>query len=209
MRQILPGVYEENKRFLAEATEKIFSEELVKVNGRQYREWQPTRSKLAAAIAKGIQVHIGSESKMLYLGAAHGYTISFLPCKKIFAVEFAARVARELVMLADQRENILPIIEDANQPNKYYHMMEAVDIVFQDIAQRNQAEILAKNCDLFLKKGGIAMLAVKSRSIDVTEKPSKIFADVKRQLEERFKILDYRNLEPMQKDHAFFVCLKR
>ena len=106
-------------------------------------------------------------------------------------------------------ENVIPVIADANQPGSYYHMMQAVDIVFQDIAQRNQVEIFIKNCNLFLQKDGIAMIALKSRSVDTTMKPSKIFADVKRQLEQNFKILSYCNLSPIQKDHAFFVCSKK
>ncbi|MAG15429.1 fibrillarin [Candidatus Woesearchaeota archaeon] len=209
MREILPQIFEHNKKLLTLSTDKFFSEEIVKVNDKKYREWNPTRSKLAAAIVKGLKVDIKPGDNILYLGAAHGYTPSFIACNKLFAVEFAPRVARELVILSEKKKNILPIIADANQPNTYYHLPQAVDIVYQDIAQRNQVEILVKNCNLFLKKNGLAMIAVKSRSIDVTQKPGKIFADVKRQLEEHFKILDYRNLEPMQKDHAFFVCRKR
>ncbi len=212
MRQAFNGIFEHDGKLFAPG-EALFSEETAKIEGKPYREWQTTRSKLAAAIAKGIKVEIGKESTILYLGAAHGYTPSFLSqiCEngKIFAVEFAPRVARELVLLAEKRKNILPIVADANQPASYYHLVQAADIVYQDIAQRNQVEILVKNCSLFLKRGGLAMIAIKARSIDVTESPPKIFAEVKRQLAEIFNILDYRNLEPMQKDHAFFVCRKK
>jgi len=212
MKQVLNNIFEKDRKLFTR-DDKLFSEYLVKIDGKSYREWQAIRSKLSAAIAKGVKIDIKPESKILYLGAAHGYTISFLSqiCDKgkIFGVEFAPRVARELVLLAEQKKNILPIIADANQPNLYYHFLNQVDIVYQDIAQRNQVEIFIKNCDLFLKRNGIAMIAIKSRSIDVTQKPARIYADVKQQLEERFKILDYRNLEPMQKDHAFFVCSKR
>lgn len=213
MKQVFNNIFE-NEGKLFTPGQALFSEETKKIEGRQYREWQATRSKLAAAIAKGIKgVEIGVDSTILYLGAAHGYTPSFISqiCEKgkIFAVEFAPRVARELVLVAEKRKNIFPIVADANQPASYYHIAQAADIVYQDIAQKNQVEILVKNCDLFLKRNGLAMLAVKARSIDVTEKPGKIFADVKRQLEERFRIIDYRNLEPMQRDHAFFVCGKR
>lgn len=206
------GIFEHNGRLFTQG-DALFSEETAKIEGKQYREWQPTRSKLAAALAKGLKIEIGRESTILYLGAAHGYTPSFLSqiCDKgkIFAVEFAPRVARELVILSEKIRNILPIVADANQPASYYHMAAAADIVYQDIAQRNQVEILAKNCSLFLKREGIAMIAIKARSIDAAEKPAKIFTDVKRQLEEYFRIIDYRNLEPMQKDHAFFVCRKK
>ncbi len=212
MKRVFNNIFENEGRLFTPGA-ALFSEETKKIEGRQYREWRATRSKLAAAIAKGLKIEIRPESAILYLGAAHGYTPSFLSqiCDKgkIFAVEFAPRVARELVLLSEQRKNILPIVADANQPALYYHLAQAADIVYQDIAQRNQVEILVKNCSLFLKKEGIAMIAIKARSIDVAEKPAKIFADVKRQLEEHFRIIDYRNLEPMQKDHAFFVCRKK
>lgn len=213
MRQLFNNIFANEGRLYAPAIDSGFTEETISIQGKKYREWDARRSKLAAALAKGAKgIEIKSGSKILYLGAAHGYTPSFLSqiCEqgKIFAVEFAPRVARELVILAGKRKNMLPIVADANQPQSYYHLVEAADIVYQDVAQRNQAEILAKNCNLFLKRNGIAMVAIKARSINVAEQPAKIFAEVKRQLEESFKILDYRNLEPMQKDHAFFVCQK-
>ncbi len=212
MKQAFNGIFEHNGKLFAPG-EALFSEKTARIEGRQYREWQATRSKLAAAIAKGLKVEIGRESAILYLGAAHGYTASFLSqiCDKgkIFAVEFAPRVARELVILAEKRKNMLPIVADASQPASYYHMVEAADIVYQDVAQRNQVEILLKNCGLFMKRDGIAMIAVKARSIDAAEKPARIFAEAKSRLEEHFRIIDYRNLEPMQRDHAFFVCGKK
>ncbi len=214
MRPMFNNIFYHEGRLYAPDIQAGFTEELYNFSGKIYREWQATRSKLSAALAKGTRgVEIQKNSKILYLGAAHGYTPSFLSqiCEdgKIFAVEFAPRVARELVMLSEKRKNILPILADANQPNLYYHMIQPVDIVYQDVAQRNQVEIFVKNCNLFLKRNGLAMVALKARSVNVAEKPAKIFADVKRELELTFRVLDYRNLEPMQKDHAFFVCQKR
>ena len=43
----------------------------------EYRAWNPFRSKLAAAILGGIDnIHIKPGSKILYLGAASGTTVS-------------------------------------------------------------------------------------------------------------------------------------
>ena len=199
-------------RLYLPALDAGFTEHKTVIKGKNYREWDPSRSKLAAALIKGAKnIEIGKDASVLYLGAAHGYTPSFISqiAGKIFAVEFAPRVARELVMLAGRLKNITPILADANAPASYYHMLDAVDIVYQDIAQKNQVEIFSKNCRVFLKKGGTGMIAVKARSIDTTAKPARIFADVKRQLEQEFRIQDYRNLEPFQKDHAFFVCRRK
>jgi len=214
MKHAFNNIFENDRKLFTEVTDSFFTEEIISFGSKKYREWDVTRSKLAAAISKGAKgIIINNDSKILYLGAAHGYTISFLSriadTAKIFAVEFAPRVGRELVIMAEHTNNVLPIVANANQPNSYYHLLNSVDIVYQDIAQRNQVEIFVKNCSLFLKKDGLALIAIKARSVDVTEKPSKIYAEAKKQLEEHFKIIDYRNLEPMQKDHAFFVCMKR
>ena len=60
-----------------------------------------------------------------------------------------------------------------------------------------------------MKKDGYALLAVKARSIDVTRKPKLIFNEVKEQLEKDVIIVDYRTLEPYQKDHAMFIVKKK
>jgi len=194
---------------------QVYDEKLVTLKGVEYREWNPRKSKLAASIMKGSpNIFMRKGDVILYLGCSTGTTVSHVSDIVgdegfIFALDFAPRVMREMVFTAEKRKNIAPLLADANKPEAYAGKVTMADVIYQDIAQRNQVEILAKNCGLFLKRDGIAMIAIKARSIDVAEKPAKIFADVKRQLEENFRIIDYRNLEPMQKDHAFFVCRKR
>ena len=50
------------------------------------------------------------------------------------------------------------------------------------------------------------MIAVKARSIDVTRNPKQIFMEVRKKLENNLKIIDFKTLEPFEKDHGFFVC---
>ncbi len=191
----------------------VYSEQLIHLGKKEYRKWDPKRSKLCAAMKKGIKIDIAKDSNLLYLGAASGTTVSHLSDilvdGRIFAVEFSPEVFRELYFLADKRRNIFPILADANQPLKYYFRVNACDIVYQDIAQRNQLEIFEKNIKLYLKKQGFGVLCVKARSIDVTEKPKKIFDIVKQELKKRFKLEDFRNLDPYQKDHMMFVVRNR
>ncbi|MBI2580616.1 fibrillarin-like rRNA/tRNA 2'-O-methyltransferase [Candidatus Woesearchaeota archaeon] len=192
---------------------RLFDEEIVVADGKEYRSWNPLRSKLAAAIVKGLpELQIKSDSKILYLGAAHGYTPSFISDIAsegvVFAVDFAPRVVRDLVFVAEKRKNIIPLLADANHPEAYYNLVGAVDIVYQDVAQKNQLEIFTKNCSMFLKPGGFGMLALKARSIDVLQQPQGIFLAAKRELEKKLTVIDYRLLSPLQKDHAFFVCWK-
>ena len=80
------------------------------------------------------------------------------------------------------------------------------DVIYQDIAQKGQVDIFLKNINAFLKKDGYALLAIKARSIDVTKNPKQIFKEVREMLDKEMIIVDYRTLEPYQKDHAFFIC---
>lgn len=219
MKQLFENVFTDGKRLFTLNSSKgikFFDEELVREDNVEYRGWNPLRSKLAAAIKKGLtNFHLKSNSFVLYLGAAHGYTASFVSDIAadgfVFAVDSAARVMRELIRVAEARRNIIPILSDANQPQQFYHYVLSADIIYQDIAQRNQVEIFLKNCSLFLKSGGYAYLVVKARSIDVVQQPSKIFMEVKRQLEAEnsMEVLESKQLEPFQKDHMMLVCRKK
>lgn len=190
---------------------KYFDEDLYEQGS--YREFSPRRSKLAAAVVKGLsQWLFRKDSVVLYLGASHGYTVSFLSdiCAEgiIFALDSAPRVVRDLVFVCEQRSNIAPILADANKPETYLHRIAQPDIVYQDVAQKNQVEIFLKNMQL-LKQGGFGMVAIKARSIDITKKPEVIFKQARAELEKHTIVADYRILHPFEKDHAFFLCKKK
>ena len=54
-----------------------YGEPTFTVDGAEYRSWNPTRSKLAAAVMKGIStMPVKPGSSVLYLGAASGTTVS-------------------------------------------------------------------------------------------------------------------------------------
>ncbi len=189
----------------------VYGERLIKQDNVEYREWDPRRSKLCAAILKGAKgIDIRQGDIILYLGAASGTTSSFISDivgEKgfIFALDFASRVVRELVYLCEERKNMTPLLEDANHPENYRDKIIQVDVIYQDIAQKNQVGILFKNL-MFLKKEGYVLIAIKARSIDAVKKPTLIFEEVKNELGKKLKIIDYCTLEPFQMDHCFFVC---
>ena len=57
----------------------------------------------------------------------------------LFFPPFASlRSGRDLVNMAKQRPNIIPIIEDARHPQKYRMLVPMVDVVFADVAQPDQ-----------------------------------------------------------------------
>ena len=193
----------------------VYGETLVKDGKTEYREWNILRSKLGAALAKKIsQLGIYPGSKVLYLGASTGTTASHVSDIVgaegfVFALDFAPRTTRELVYLCEKRENMAPLLGDARKPASYAHLVSLADAVFQDVAQRDQAEIFIRNCDAFLKKGGFGILAVKARSVDVAKKPKQIFNEVRAYLEKKITIVDYRELDPFEKDHCIFICKKK
>ena len=182
----------------------------------KFREWLAIKSKPAAALLKGLnQFGLKPGDKVLYLGASTGTTVSHFSDIVgnqgfIFAVEFAPRVMRELVFLCEERKNIAPLLANANQPASYQgKVLGPVDFLYQDVAQRNQVEIFLKNVEMFLKPGGSCLLALKARSVDVTKSPKLIFNQVKKELTEKLILVDYRELYPYEKDHAFYVCKKK
>ena len=109
------------------------------------------------------------------------------------------------MFLSKERENLVPVLANANHPEEYISRVCQADIVYQDIAQRNQEDIFMRNCKLFLKKGGYGLLAVKARSIDVRRRPKDIFEEIRRDVEKVFTVIDYRILEPFQKDHCMII----
>ena len=187
---------------------RAYNEDLVARGGSEYRTWDPFRSKLAAAIIKGLPEDVVSEGQgILYLGASTGTTASHVsdivgPSGLVVAVEFSPRVARELVeRVARPRTNVIPFVCDARDPAKY--SITKADVVYCDIAQPDQTEIAIANCRAILKAGGTLLLVVKARSIDVLKAPSKVFAEEAKKLEGAgFEVKQVVELSPFDKDHA-------
>lgn len=182
----------------------------------EYRVWNPFRSKIAAAIIGGVQnIHIGPGKKVLYLGAASGTTVSHVsdvvgPEGCVYAVEFSPRSGRDLINMAKVRTNVVPIIEDARHPLKYRMVVGMVDVVFADVAQPDQARIVAINAHHFLKKGGHFVISIKASCVDSTIPAEAVFqSEVKKLRAEQFKPKEQLTLEPYERDHAVVVGVYR
>ena len=102
--------------------------------------------------------------------------------------------------------NIVPILADARKPELYY-WVEQVDVVYADVAQPDETRIVIRNCKEFLKKGGYTMITIKSRSIDVTKSPMKVYQEEMKRLKKGgFEIIDWKKLDPLEKAHAFILA---
>lgn len=182
----------------------------------EYRVWNPFRSKLAAAILGGVdKIHIAPGKKVLYLGAASGTSVSHVsdivgPEGMVYAVEFSHRSGRDLINMAKKRTNVVPIIEDARHPHKYRMLVPMVDTIFADVAQPDQARIVAINASYFLKNGGNFVISIKANCIDSTAEAEVVFAgEVKKMQAEKMKPQEQVTLEPYERDHAVVVGVYR
>ncbi len=179
----------------------------------EWRAWNPNRSKLGAMLELGMDAGLagGDEETVLYLGAASGTTVSHVAdvSGPTYAVEFAARPARDLLEAADSRPRLFPLLADARKPETYAHVVESdVGAIVQDVATRGQARVALENRQ-FLADDGRLLLAVKARSEDVTREPAAVFADVREELTEGYEILESRRLDDYHADHLGIVARPR
>jgi len=195
------AVYGEKRVSVEEGEQKV-----------EYRIWNPFRSKVASAIVTGIEnIFIKPGTKLLYLGAASGTTVSHCsdivgPTGVVYAVEFSHRSGRDLINVAKRRTNIIPIIEDARYPLKYRMLVGMVDTIFADVAQPDQARIVGHNASYFLKNNGHFVISIKANCIDSTAPAEAVFASEIKTLQTLgFKPAEYVTLEPYERDHAV-VC---
>jgi len=217
VKEIFENVYRIDKRLATRNSvpgTKVYDEELLEVGNVEYRTWNPYRSKLAAAVLKGLrQMEIKIGSRILYLGAATGTTPSHVsdivgPKGEVFCVEFSERNMRDLMQVCAKRNNMLPIHCDARLTENYAEDADQVDVLYMDVSARDQADILVRNAKL-LKEKGYAYVAIKSQSISSSAKPSEIFEEFLEQISGTFEILERIDIEPFDKGHLFVVLRKR
>merc|ERR1712125_215310 len=174
------------------------------------------RSKLGAGIVGGIdKMPIKPGAKVLYLGGASGTTVSHVsdmvgPDGVVYAVEFSHRSGRDLTNMAKRRPNVVPIVEDARQPQRYRMLIGMVDVIFSDVAQPDQARIVTLNASYFLKKNGWILISIKASCVDSTAAPEAVFAmEVDRLKKDGVKPKEQLTLEPYHRDHALVTGIYR
>jgi len=207
-----PGVFTDGDRLYtlnSAPGHAVYGERAVSIDGAEYREWSVTRSKLAAYLRNGGRhFPLDETSSVLYLGAASGTTASHvadIACRgTVYCVEFSPRSFRDLVAVCETRSNMVPLLADATRPSEFAFAVDAVTLVYQDVAQKGQAAILATNMKAFSSPRG--MLVVKSRSEDVSRTPREVYNMVRGQLAgEGLAVVETVPLDPMEKDHAMMV----
>jgi len=214
MKEIFPRVFKVKRQIATENLvpgSSVYGEKRISEGNVEYRLWDPYKSKLAAAIANGLtNMPIKSGDTVLYLGIAQGTTashISDIVGEKgiVIGIEISPKPFEKLLELCEERKNIIPVLGDANRPEDYSEFVEKVDIVYQDVSQKNQGEILLKNARAYLKKNGFAIIVIKARSIDVVRAADEIFKKEIKILEKEMGVLEVVSLRPYDKDHILVV----
>jgi fibrillarin-like pre-rRNA processing protein len=216
MKEVCAGVFREGRSIATKNLDpghSVYGERRVASGGAEYRLWDPYRSKLAAAVARGLRdVPIRPGQTVLYLGAAQGTTASHVSDivgsnGLVVCIDFAPKAFEKLLEVCERRHNMVPLLADAAKPEQYSEYLETADVIYQDIAQKEQAGILVKNAKRYLRPGGWAILMIKARSIDVAAKPSDIFKREIEKLEKAgFGIAEVLHLAPYEEDHAAVVA---
>ncbi len=189
----------------------IFREKIIRDHGNVYREWEPKRSKLGAAILNGLdQVPVGEESRILYLGASTGTTVSYISDLAfkgmVFAVELSYDPFLKLLKLSESRNNIIPILEDAGNPEKFSFLVDRVDLIYQDISQRDQIGIFNENASMF-KEAEWAILILKARSISARKSEKEILSENIARIKD-FRVLQKIDLKPYDLSN-YLLLMKR
>jgi len=172
-----------------------------------HRVWDPYRSKLAALYHLGKGVELTGSMRVLYLGAAHGTTVSHVSdyVEVVYAIEMAPLPMQDLLEVAGRRKNIIPIMADAAHPEGYAPIVEEVDLIFQDVASPLQADIAIRN-GIFLSRRGHLILVVKTRSIDTAARPEDVESGIGEAIRPHYTILESTWLVPYHRDHVAFIC---
>jgi len=206
-----PGVHREGRDLYTvngEPGVRVYGEALRTVAGIEYRLWDPFRSKLAAFLLSGAPDDLlPPVGRALYLGGAHGTTVSHLsdlwPAAAIFVVEKSPVSFAPLLALARRRANLLPLLTDAQLPERYRADVGEVDFLYQDIAQREQAGIFVENAEACLAPGGRAILMLKTRSVTQRRPPSAILRETRERLgRAALRIDGEAPLAPFSRDHV-------
>ena len=207
------GKTEGEPRYFTKAQDefRFYKEYRVLWGGKEYRYWNPHRSKWGIHITrKELRDLLKPDVSILYLGAATGSSISHLseviPEGTIYAVEFSPSSFRRLRFLGKKREQVFPLLFDASKPESYQDLVPPVDFLYMDISQANQVEIFQKNVERFLKEKGTGLFVLKERSISVSKEPSDIQKAVEKQMDEaNMDILQKYELLPYDKDHMCYL----
>ncbi len=206
-----PGVFRRGRDLFTRNLDpghRVYGEEVVDDGGAEYRRWDPFRSKLAAYLLKAAPAAPwGGARSVLYLGGAHGTTVShlsdLLPDARLVVIEKSPVAFASLLALARRRPNVLPILADAQLPERYRADVGAADLIYQDVAQRDQARLFLENWTACRSVRARGLLMLKVRSVTQSRPVERVLAEARAELERGGVAVRGRtDLGPFSRDHA-------
>ncbi|MDP6234573.1 MAG: fibrillarin-like rRNA/tRNA 2'-O-methyltransferase [Candidatus Poseidoniaceae archaeon] len=203
----------------------VYGESLRNFSGTEFRRWDPTRSKLGAALVRtrrAPELLLPEEgTTVLYLGAGHGTSISHLHdhlcgaendlSGRLVAVDLAPRCLRELTHMAKSRPGLVPVLGDARKHAAWGVLLpRKVNWLFQDVAQAGQVDIFIAACRRFLERNGTGLLSLKAASERWTgEGEEALFTSVEQTLETSgFDVEERIELAGYEDNHVLFAVRK-
>lgn len=190
----------------------VYGENLVTIDGVEYRQWDPKRSKLAAyLLLSGEGAGIRQDDIVLYLGASTGTTVSHISDivdqGQIYAIEISKRTFRELVSNCAPRKNILPMLGDARDEDLMAGIITEAGYLYSDVAQRDQVQIFVSNFNRYRCRCGLLML--KCRSVDVSAEPYVVAKETVTAIRNRgLRCDEPLDLGSFEKDH-YAILIQR
>ena len=212
---------------LVEGT-KTHKEKTVIVNGEEFLEWNPYKSKLAAAIRNGLQIlPIIKNSKIVCISPLEESTILHISNivgngGSVFVIIVDKNKKSFLNKLVDTHKNIIPIYDTVDELSSS-SITGKVDALYVDIPESEQIEMIVKKYGSLLKNDGFLMLIVKKDDNAIIEKDiagwmaeqraglNKV-REITTKLKSQFEIIQEINLgisyamEPYHKFHTFILA---
>jgi len=184
---------------------RLYDERRIKIKGKEYREWDPSRSKVAAIIKVGNKFQI--KGPIIYIGCAEGQTLSHIAditSYPIVGVDISASAMVKMLKLSGIKENVIPFlgeVKDLKIDFKFRHFI-------QDVSQKDQAAILISAIHL-LEDGATGWLFLKTRSINSVKSEKGVLKEFKKQIRKYFEILKIVDIQKYHAGHyALFLRLK-
>ena len=187
----------------------VYGEHVETIQGIPWREWNPFRSKLAAALCSGLnELPIRVEDRVLYLGSAEGTTVSHVSDLVgengvVVGVDVSPKAMAVFSKLAEKRENLVPMLGDANDVDKMKEELGdfSADVIVQDVSQKNQADIFVKNMRGLGGRSAEGLLVIKARSVDFTKPPEQVMKKELALVKRHLRIVQVVDLNRFESDH--------
>ena len=201
------GVYTDGRNYytLSRYGDSVYGERVIHDKRGFYHLWNQHRSKLCAAMHLKLRNFPFSDEVVLYLGASTGTTVSHVSdiAGRVYAVEISSISMLRLLHLAEQRDNIFPILADARNMKNFAVFVSSPSVIYQDISQRDQVDIFIRNMEYFDPDWGFLML--KTRTIDMRRRPRDILIETQNRIRKHFNIIEIIDISRFQKDHFAIV----